>query len=440
MKVDLVMPQMGESIAEGTIAKWLKKPGDSIERDESLLEITTDKIDSEIPSPETGVLAEILAEEGETVEVGAVLARIETDREEAEGKPDGAGEERPQRERKAGRAEESEAAAKQAEGGKRSKDGEAEDGEKSDSRPQAFSPVIRKLAKEENLTEAELGAIQGSGRGGRLTKEDVLEYLESREERPQKEAAEPQERLRIPVPKMAFAYDEERVEIIEMSPMRKRIAEHMVYSKHVSPHTYTVAEVDMTRIVRFRDSVKRQFEKDEGFNLTFTPFILDATAQALKAYPNVNSSVDEDRIIRKEYVNLGVAVAVEDGLLVPVIRDADEKNLLGLARAAFELAEKARTKKLKPEDVQGGTFTVTNPGVFGNVFGLPIINQPQVGILGVGAIVRRPVAIEDDAIAVRSMMHLSLSYDHRVIDGALAARFVQEIRKMLENYDVDHAL
>ncbi|HUG42835.1 MAG TPA: dihydrolipoamide acetyltransferase family protein, partial [Acidobacteriota bacterium] len=394
----------------------------------------------EIPSPETGVLAEILAEEGETVEVGAVLARIETDREEAEGKPDEAGEERPQRDRKAGRAEESEGAAKQAEGGKRSKDGEAEDGEKSESRPQAFSPVIRKLAKEENLTEAELGAIQGSGRGGRLTKEDVLEYLESRAERPEKQAAEPRERLRIPVPKMAFAYDEERVEIIEMSPMRKRIAEHMVYSKHVSPHTYTVAEVDMTRIVRFRDSVKRQFEKDEGFRLTFTPFILDATAQALKAYPTVNSSVDEDRIIRKEYVNLGVAVAVEDGLLVPVIRDADEKNLLGLARAAFELAEKARTKKLKPEDVQGGTFTVTNPGVFGNVFGLPIINQPQVGILGVGAIVRRPVAIEDDAIAVRSMMHLSLSYDHRVIDGALAARFVQEIRKMLESYDVDHAL
>ncbi len=440
MKVDLIMPQMGESIAEGTIAKWLKKPGDSIEQDETLLEITTDKIDSEIPSPETGVLAEILAEEGETVEVGSVLARIETDRKEAKGKADDAAEERPTEEQKASPAEPKKAA-KQAESDKRSKSGEADEEGRPESRSQAFSPVIRKLAKEENLTEEELGAIQGSGRGGRLTKEDVLEYLDSKAERQdRKPPAEARDHLRISVPKLSFGYDEDRVEIIEMSPMRKRIAEHMVYSKHVSPHTYTVAEVDMTRIVRFRDSVKRQFEKEEGFKLTFTPFILDATAQALKAYPTVNSSVDEERIIRKEYVNLGVAVAVEDGLLVPVIRDADEKNLLGLARAAFELAEKARTKKLKPEDVQGGTFTVTNPGVFGNVFGLPIINQPQVGILGVGAIVRRPVAIEDDAIAVRSMMHLSLSYDHRVIDGALAARFVQEIRKMLENYDVDHAL
>jgi 2-oxoglutarate dehydrogenase dihydrolipoamide succinyltransferase (E2 component) len=437
MKVDLVMPQMGESIAEGTIAKWLKKPGDSVEQDETLLEITTDKIDSEIPSPEAGVLAEILAEEGETVEVGAVLARIETDRKKAEDEPADSGQDQPAGDRKDRRKEK---AARSDAGDGREKEAAAEE-DRAESRPQAFSPVIRKLAKEENLSDEELTAIEGSGRGGRLTKEDVLEYLESRgEKRVAKPASEARDLLRIPVPKIAFAYEEDRVEIIEMSPMRKRIAEHMVYSKHVSPHTYTVAEVDMTRIVRFRDSVKRQFEKDEGFKLTFTPFILDATAQALKAYPTVNSSVDEDRIIRKEYVNLGVAVAVEDGLLVPVIRDADEKNLLGLARASYELAEKARTKKLKPEDVQGGTFTVTNPGVFGNVFGLPIINQPQVGILGVGAIVRRPVAIEDDAIAIRSMMHLSLSYDHRVIDGALAARFVQEIRKMLENYDVDHAL
>src|SRR5690606_14383321 len=234
-------------------------------------------------------------------------------------------------------------------------------------------------------------------------------------------------------------YDPDRVEIIEMSTMRKTIAEHMVYSKHVSPHTYNAAEVGMTRVVHFRERVKGQFEGEEQFKLTYTPFILHATAQALKSYPLMNSSVEEHRIIRKEYINLGVAVAIDDGLLVPVIKEADEKNLLGLARASWELAEKARQKKLKPDDVQGGTFTVTNPGVFGNIFGFPIINQPQVGILGVGAVKKRPVVV-DDAIAIRSIMYITLSYDHRVIDGALAARFIQTVRENLETYDVDKAL
>src|SRR5690606_10463159 len=248
------------------------------------------------------------------------------------------------------------------------------------------------VAREHGLSKSQLSRIQGTGHGGRITKSDVLQFIENQ----QVEEAAPVEKkeaptLRLEIPRMKFTYDPDRVEIIEMSTMRKTIAEHMVYSKHVSPHTYNAAEVDMTRIVHFRERVKGQFEREEQFKLTYTPFILHATVQALKSYPLMNSSVEEHRIIRKEYINLGVAVAIDDGLLVPVIKEADEKNLLGLARASWELAEKARQKKLKPDDVQGGTFTVTNPGVFGNIFGFPIINQPQVGILGVGAVKKRPV-------------------------------------------------
>lgn len=425
MKVDIEMPEMGESIAEGTVAKWLKKEGDSVERDEALLEITTDKIDSEIPSPQQGILAEILVEEGETVEVGTVLARLQTDQE--------GGDEKPSR-------------AKKDEGGeKREKEGEIsettkaepEDEEAEERPPKKLSPVARNIASKEGISEEELLDIEGSGQGGRITKSDLVSFLEEKEREPSRKELKSSERE---VAEAKEGYDEERVEVIEMSTMRKTIADRMVSSKRISPHTYTVAEVDMTRIVSFRESVKRRFQEEEGFKLTYTPFILHATVQAIKAHPLINSSVEGERIIRKDYINLGVAVAIDSGLLVPVIKGADERNLLGLARAASILAERALTKKLKPEDVQGGTFTVTNPGVFGNIFGLPIINQPQLGILGVGAIKKRPVVVDDDAIGIRSMMLLSLSYDHRVVDGALAARFLQEIRKILENYDTDHAL
>jgi pyruvate dehydrogenase E2 component (dihydrolipoamide acetyltransferase) len=427
MKVDVVMPEMGESIAEGTIAKWLKKKGDPIERDEAILEITTDKIDSEIPAPEGGVLGEILVEEGQTVGVGTVLARIETAKEaSARAKPEGTKEKGESREK-----ERSDDTAK-------AKSGEDE-GEIAPTAPpdgvgdadRSFSPVARNIAREEGLTADDLERIEGSGRGGRVRKEDVVRYLESRSG---ESAGEP------PVEPAAEAGPAgPGEEIIEMSPMRRTIAERMVRSKQISPHTYTVAEVDMTRIVRFRDSIKSRFEREKGFNLTYTPFVLHATVLALKAHPLVNSSVDGDKIIRKDYINLGVAVALDSGLLVPVIKGAEERNLLGLARAANELAIRAQNKKLLPEDVQGGTFTVTNPGVFGNIFGLAIINQPQIAILGVGAIKKRPVVVED-AIAIRSMMYLALSYDHRVIDGALAARFLQEIRRNLENYDTERAL
>jgi 2-oxoglutarate dehydrogenase E2 component (dihydrolipoamide succinyltransferase) len=410
MRIDVLMPEMGESITEGTVAKWLHKQGDRVDRDEGLLEITTDKVDSEIPAPASGVIVEILAEEGRTVPVGSVLARIET-------------EEAPVR----------------AKGRREQVSPSAPAPPLVHERP--MSPVARSLARQEGLSTEELARIEGSGRGGRVTKDDVVRFLDQRSGRPA-EGAEPAAETAEPVVSPAASTEvqaEGRVEIIEMTPMRKAIAEHMVRSKRISPHTYTVAEVDMTRIVRFREAVKARFAAENGFSLTYTPFILHATVLALKAHPLVNSSVDGDRIIRKDYIHLGVAVALESGLIVPVIRNADEKNLLGLARAAHELATRAQQKKLAPSDVQGGTFTVTNPGVFGNIFGLPIINQPQVGILGVGAIKKRPVVI-DDAIAIRSIMYLSLSYDHRVIDGALAARFVQEIRKVLEEYDVDRAL
>lgn len=416
MKVDVVMPEMGESIAEGTLAKWLKQAGDEVEKDEAILEITTDKIDSEIPAPEDGVLSEILVEEGDTVEVGAVLARIDTE----------------------GTAEETEEPKEKAKEKTKKKKKEKEEEEKEDEREKvALSPVARNIAEEEGLTGEELDQIEGSGQGGKLTKADILGYLEGRSEEGKREAAP--EEVEEAVASSQEDYRDDRVEIIEMSNMRRMIAEHMVQSKRISPHTYTVAEVDMTRIVKFRESIKSRFEKEKGFKLTYTPFVLDATVQALKTYPLVNSSVDRERIIRKDYINLGIAVAIETGLIVPVVKDADEKNLLGLARSANDLAFRAQNKKLSPDDVQGGTFTVTNPGVFGNIFGLAIINQPQIGILGVGAIKKRPVVV-DDAIAIRSMMYLSLSYDHRVIDGALAARFLQHIRQELEEYDTEQTL
>jgi 2-oxoglutarate dehydrogenase complex dihydrolipoamide succinyltransferase (E2) component len=421
MKVDVVMPEMGESISEGTIAKWLKKPGDPVERDEAILEITTDKIDSEIPAPGAGVLGEVLVEEGQTVEVGTVLARIDTESDAPEPR----------------KTEEPKEAEKAREEGEPEKpEVEPAAAAESDARGKAdsaFSPVARNLARKEGLTKADMEKIEGSGRGGRVRKEDVVRYIESRSD--ETDGAPPEEA----VAESADGHPDDRVEVIEMTPMRRMIAEHMVRSKRTSPHTYTVAEVDMTRIVRFRDSIKGRFERENGFNLTYTPFVLHAAVLALKAHPLVNSSVEGDTIIRKDFINLGVAVALESGLIVPVIKGADEKNLLGLARSAHDLAVRAQTRKLSPEEVQGGTFTVTNPGVFGNVFGLAIINQPQLAILGVGAIKKRPVVV-DDAIAIRSIMYLSLSYDHRAIDGALAARFLQEIRGILENYDTERVL
>jgi pyruvate dehydrogenase E2 component (dihydrolipoamide acetyltransferase) len=409
MKIDVLMPQMGESITEGIIVKWLKKPGDKVKRDETLLEISTDKVDTQIPAPETGMLAEILAQEAQTVEVGALLARIDT--EEAAEKP-----EAPRKE-PAPPAEE----------------GPAE--EAAEEELPRLSPVARNIAEQEGLTLEELREIQGSGPRGRIVKDDVLRFLQSRTpeapSRPPAAAEEPAP----PAPRP----EGERVEILPMSVMRRKIAEHMVMSKRTSPHVYTVAEIDMSPIAAFRERAKKQFEAREGFNLTFTPFILFAAVQALLKWPIVNSSVEGENILIKKYVNLGVAVAVPDGLIVPVIKDADEKSFLGLARANYDLSLRAKEKRLQPPDVQGGTFTITNPGIFRNLFGLPIINQPQVAILGVGAVKKRPVVI-GDAIAIRSMMYATLSYDHRVIDGAIAGQFLQEVVRNLEQFDLESTL
>jgi pyruvate dehydrogenase E2 component (dihydrolipoamide acetyltransferase) len=409
MKIDVLMPQMGESITEGIIVKWLKKPGDKVKRDETLLEISTDKVDTQIPAPETGILAEILAQQAQTVEVGALLARIDT--EEAAEKP-----EAPRKE-PAPPAEE----------------GPAE--EAAEEELPRLSPVARTIAEQEGLTLEELREIQGSGPRGRIVKDDVLRFLQSRTPEAPSRAPAAAEEPAPPAPRP----EGERVEILPMSVMRRKIAEHMVMSKRTSPHVYTVAEIDMSPIAAFRERAKKQFEAREGFNLTFTPFILFAAVQALLKWPIVNSSVEGENILIKKYVNLGVAVAVPDGLIVPVIKDADEKSFLGLARANYDLSLRAKEKRLQPADVQGGTFTITNPGIFRNLFGLPIINQPQVAILGVGAVKKRPVVI-GDAIAIRSMMYATLSYDHRVIDGAIAGQFLQEVVRNLEQFDLEKAL
>jgi 2-oxoglutarate dehydrogenase E2 component (dihydrolipoamide succinyltransferase) len=439
MKVEMVMPQMGESLAEGTIVKWLKKEGEKVERDETILEISTDKVDSEIPAPAGGVLEKILVPEGETVNVGTVIAILETEEAEAQvgtAAPPPTPEKEPVAEPVAEQTPEpvdtSAAASYQAESvavgeiPRTSRDGK-----------RFFSPLVRNIAKVEGIAIEELERIPGSGLGGRVTKRDVLAFLRERKERPAVEVAPPPRPAYAPT--AAPTYADERVEIIPMDHMRKAIAEHMVRSVHTSPHVYSVSEADMTRIARFRDKHKAAFQQREGFKLTFTPFIVDAVVKAIRDYPLINSSVEEDRIVRKKYINIGVAVALENGLIVPVVKNADEKNLVGLARAIQDLATRARTKKLMPDEVQDGTFSVTNPGVFGNLYGLPIINQPQVAILGVGAIKKRPVII-NDAIAIRDMVYLTLSYDHRIIDGAYGGLFLERIVYYLENFDIEQTL
>jgi len=396
MRVDVIMPQLGESVVEGTIIKWLKKEGDWVERDESIVAISTAKIDTEIPSPATGTLVKILVKEGQTVKVGTLIAQIDT-----EAKP----------------------------GAKVSEETRAEEVKLAHEealimpmRPKIrkkSSPLVRRIAKEEGI---DIEEIEGTGLEGRVTKKDILAYLERRKA-PSKLEAPP------PTPP-----GKKLEEIIPLTIMRKSIAEHMVRSKRTSPHVTSVIEVDMTDIVKFREKIKEEFREKEGIGITFLPFIIIATIEGLKQFPILNSSWSDEGIIVKKYINIGVAVAVEDGLVVPVIKNADEKSLLGLTRELHDMAEKARNKKLTPDDVQGGTFTITNPGAFGTILGTPIINQPQAAILGVEAIVKRPVVI-NDAIAIRSMMNLCLSYDHRILDGAVAAQFLRAIKSRLENFN-----
>jgi pyruvate dehydrogenase E2 component (dihydrolipoyllysine-residue acetyltransferase) len=440
MPTNVVMPQMGESIAEGTIVRWIKKVGDNVDRDEPLFEISTDKVDAEIPSPGAGVLTEIKVKEGETVPVNSVVAVIGVAGEKASGAGAGAADKVPppeggshaavteMPEAAVGQPESASPASTSAPGGATAdRDGAA--AEKAGSGTleadlrQRSSPLVRRIAKEHNV---DIRQISGTGISGRVTKNDILGFIQAAPK------ASPAGAMRtvghIPAYKPG-----DKVEIVPMTIMRKKIAEHMVLSAHTSPHVYSVYEIDFHRLSQLRDKKKAEYERS-GAKLTYTALIAKVVVDALRAFPLVNASIDGDNIVYKKDINLGIAVALEQGLIVPVIRNADEKNLVGLSRAIDGLAARARSKKLSPDEVQGGTFTITNPGVFGAVYGLPLINQPQVAILGVGAIEKRAVVV-NDAIAIHPTCHLSLGYDHRLVDGADAGRFLSYIKERLEKFD-----
>jgi len=408
----VIMPQMGESIFEGTLTKWLKKPGDKVERDEALFEISTDKVDSEIPSPAAGILQEVLVKEGQTVQINTVVAIIGDGSAKTSSKP--APEEKTEAAPSAAQpASVPPAVAAAAE----PPTPEAESGRVPN------SPLVRRIAKEHGI---DLDALAGKGTGinGRVTKADILAFVESGGEKGgTKKTATP-----APAP-IAFTGEVERV---AMTPMRKSIAEHMMASRRTSAHVTTFFEVDCSRIMKGREKLKAEFER-AGVHLTITPFFVQAVVRALRKFPIVNASLDGDTIVYKRDINIGIAVSLDGGLIVPVVRNAAEKNLQGLAHAINDLGERARTKKLLPEEVKDGTFTITNPGVYGALTGTPIINQPQLAIMGMGGIKKRAVVI-DDAIAIRPIIVLSLSFDHRLIDGALADQFMAEVQQQLESW------
>lgn len=464
MAADVVMPQMGESIFEGTITKWLKKPGDKVERDEPLFEISTDKVDAEIPSPSAGVLAEIKVKEGQTVPINTVVALID-----AAGSAAAASAPAPTKAAPAAAAPAPAPAPKPQivpppappTAPQPAVVAPAASAGKEGTRVHS-SPLVRRMAKEHGI---DLTTVPGTGSGGRVSKQDIEAAISGSASAtaaaPAPSAAAPAPaRVAPPPPPVAPApiagsggpaahgtqyapalqlgVPRERIyfgdyEVEPLSTMRMKIAEHMVASKHVSPHVYSVDEIDMTKIAALRAKSKDEFEKNYGTKLTFMPFFVKAAVAGLRAFPALNSSLDGISVVRHKEINIGIAVALDWGLLVPVIKNADEKNILGIQRTMNDLAERARTKKLKPEEVQEGTFSITNPGVFGGLFGMPVISQPNVGILGLGAIEKRPVVI-NDSIAIRSMCYVTLSYDHRVVDGAIAHQFLHKVKETLENW------
>ena len=470
MAVDVIMPQMGESIFEGTITKWLKKPGDRIERDEPLFEISTDKVDAEIPAPSAGVLKEIKVSEGQTVPIQTVVAVIDAVGASA-GAPAGApalapapattpapAAQRPETPKVAAPAPPPPAAAPAAPvapiaaAPQPPPSPSAAPAGRGNGKEVRSSPLVRRLAKEHQV---DLAGIAGSGAGGRISKKDILAALESGSARPAAPAPAAAPALAVPSavsvgaasvpagpggalvhPALENAVPRERIyfgnySAQPMTAMRQRIAEHMVASKRVSPHVYSIDEADMTRIAKIRERSKAAFEAKYGTKLTYMPFFVRACVEGLRAFPTVNASADGTTMVLHREINVGIAVALDWGLIVPVLKNSEEKNFLGLARGINDLAERARAKKLKPEEVQEGTFSITNPGIYGGLMGLPVINQPNVAILGIGAIQKRPMVI-DDAIAVRSMVYLTLSYDHRVVDGAIAHQFVGKVKSYLE--------
>lgn len=489
-RVEIIMPQLGESIAEGTVVKWLKAPGDKVGKDESVLEITTDKVDSEIPSPSAGILVEIVAPEGTTVGIGKPLGILETDVTAAAGaKPAGAA---PAAAKTAATSEEVPGTAVKAQadrsGGAVSTPAPATSAPApTPAAPAAvggagglttnggsdrfYSPLVKRIAREEGIALSELDALAGSGLGGRVNKDDILGYLEQRKKGGAPAAApaggyampiapggiqhQPQFIPTMPAmmpqmmpgtggrtapPAVPPAYRVartagERETRIPFDNVRKKIAEHMVRSKATSPHVTSCTEVDVTNIVNYRELLKDAFLASQGVKLTYTPFFLQAVVRAIQDFPMVNATVDGDNLVVKHFINLGLAVAMDSGgLIVPVIKGAEEKNFVGLARSADDLGRRARASKLVPDEISGGTFTITNPGVFGGLWGTPIISQPQVAIFGMGAIMKR-VMVVNGMIAIRDMIYVTLSYDHRVVDGALSVQFLERIAWYLENFD-----
>jgi 2-oxoglutarate dehydrogenase E2 component (dihydrolipoamide succinyltransferase) len=460
MATDVVMPQMGESIAEGTIVRWIKNVGDRVDRDEPLFEISTDKVDAEIPSPAAGVVTEIRAQAGDTVPVNSIVAVIGEAGEVAARKPAGPPAEaaEPEKPSPQGNGANRVAATEQASRApaipapmpKASPPPKPLAPDAAPARPapaapsveealrQRSSPLVRKIAQEHHV---DISRIPGTGIAGRVTKHDILSYLEGAQRaEPAAAAAPPRaggERAtpaaERPAPERPTFAPGEAAQVVPMSVMRRKIAEHMVLSKRTSAHVHSVFEVNFGRVAQIREAKKAEYER-AGAKLTYLSFIIKASVDALRAMPIVNASVDGEKIVYHKEINVGVAVALDWGLIVPVIKNADERNLLGLSRAVADLASRARAKQLKPDEVAGGTFTITNPGVFGALFGMPIINQPQVAILGVGNVEKRPVVI-DDAIAIRPMAYLSLGYDHRLIDGAVADQFMSHVKRALEGWD-----
>ena len=423
---ELVMPKMGESVAEATIIKWLKKPGDSIELDEPVLEIATDKVDSEIPSPVAGILEKILFEEGQTILVNGVIAIINTSAE-ASSTPASA-----PSPASAAKAPETVAAAPSAVAAV-----SESIGTKSES-GRFYSPLVRNIAKEEKISMQELDSIPGTGKEGRVTKDDLMNWLSNRKPSQAAPVSAPAAKATQVAPAVSMNAGDE---IIEMDRMRKLIADHMVMSKSVSPHVTSFVEVDVTNMVLWRERVKKDFEKREGEKITFTPIIIEAVARAIKDLPMINVSVSGNSIIKRKNINIGMATALPSGnLIVPVIKNADTLSLVGITKSVNDLATRARANKLSPDDISGGTFTVTNVGSFGNVMGTPIINQPQVAIMAVGVIKKKPAVLETpqgDVIAIRHMMYCSLSYDHRVVDGSLGGSFIRKVADYLEAFDIN---
>jgi 2-oxoglutarate dehydrogenase E2 component (dihydrolipoamide succinyltransferase) len=431
--VEMVMPKMGESIMEGTILNWLKKEGDKIEQDESVLEVATDKVDTEVPATHSGILKQILAKEGEVIAVGKPIAIIATDGDESVNTSPPA---------KATASEAHAAAPVQAESASSNQSVNFGNSNR------FYSPLVKNIAKEEQISLDELEQLEGTGKDGRLTKKDILAFVSDRQKVGTSPSAVPSQVFTASGPSVAVPQVKVTVypgdEIVEMDRMRKMIAQRMVDSKRISPHVTSFVEADVTPVVMWRNKVKKDFQAKEGDTLTFTPIFIEAVVKALKDYPMMNIAVEGDRIIKRKEISIGMAVALPSGnLIVPVIRNADQLNITGLTKKVNDLARRARENKLKAEELEGGTFTISNVGSFGNVMGTPILVQPQVGIMALGAIVKKPAVLETpsgDVIAIRHKMFLSHSYDHRVVDGSLGGMFVRRVADYLEKWDLNKSL